>query len=371
MTQELPPSSNGLVNSLSEPDLDDLKHLDSDFVSNSELLSRIISNTRNSKMKTHSLVPGESFKGQFPLMLSPMATVTRYPFRSLCHDLGSELSISELISAHSLVIDRRQGKKNQKLAALLETHADERPVGLQLFDGDPDYLADAARIVEKEGAFQFVDLNAGCPKKKVTRKGAGAALLRQPLSHLEDAINALTSATALPVSLKIRLGWTQSSETAPEIVRLAERYGLWYVAVHGRFASDSYADPVNMRKMQELAARSEIPIVGNGDAYRCKDLENYRSHGLDGVMIGRGAAANPFLFSRVDDPKRSDLWAAIQYVLRISRRSKHHRLDFVRRILRYMASGFEGARELRARLNRAVFDDDQLDTILNELVSFT
>lgn len=224
-----------------------------------------------------------------PFVLAPMAGITDMPFRLFMKELGVGLVVSELVSANGI---KFAGEKTLKL---LEFNEAERPVGLQLFGEDLEALALAAQKVEALGA-DFVDLNFGCPVKKVVQKGAGSAILKD-LNQLRAVLRTVKAAVKIPVTIKIRTGWEQSQRNAVEVTKIAHDEGITWVAIHGRTRSQGYSGLADWEYIASVKAVSPLPIIGNGDILSAEQAENrLRLSGCDGVMIGRGCLKNPWIF---------------------------------------------------------------------------
>ena len=224
-----------------------------------------------------------------PFVLAPMAGITDMPFRLFMKELGVGLVVSELVSANGI---KFAGEKTLKL---LEFNEAERPVGLQLFGEDLEALALAAQKVEALGA-DFVDLNFGCPVKKVVQKGAGSAILKD-LNQLRAVLRTVKAAVKIPVTIKIRTGWEQSQRNAVEVTKIAYDEGIAWVAIHGRTRSQGYSGLADWEYIASVKAVSPLPIIGNGDILSAEQAENrLRLSGCDGVMIGRGCLKNPWIF---------------------------------------------------------------------------
>ena len=298
----------------------------------------------------NSVKLGENFKGAFPIVLSPMASYTRYPFRQLCLLLGADMVITELISCRSYLEDtKRNNLFKSKTGALTFTKKWEKPVGFQLFGGDAEALAEAAKAVEKTKNYHFVDLNLGCPKRKIAKKGSGAILLKEPLEKLEEILNSLTGAMDLPLSIKIRLGWKRPNDSTSAVVKLAEKYDVWMIGIHGRYADDNYGIPANKRRIAEISRSTHIPILGNGDVFFTKDIEEYRELKCDGIMIGRGAVSNPFLFTKKDKPELIQTIAFLKLLCLLSEYVPARSFEPLKKISIGMLTGFRGAKELRVQ----------------------
>ncbi|NCN40196.1 tRNA-dihydrouridine synthase family protein [bacterium] len=224
-----------------------------------------------------------------PFILAPMAGITDMPFRRLMKQMGAGCVISEFVSAHALI---RGSKKREKYLAY---HEDERPVGIQLFGDDAESLAEASKIVEGTGV-DFVDINLGCPVPKVVKKGGGSAWLTRT-DELGQMLSTIKSAINIPLTIKIRTGWDSNQINAEEVSRIAKEEGVEWVAIHGRTRTQGYSGHANWQIIRDVAKVGHLPIIGNGDivsgplaAARLLESGNF------GVMIGRGALKNPWIF---------------------------------------------------------------------------
>lgn len=227
------------------------------------------------------------------LLLSPMDGFSDLPFRSLCRELGSAMSYTEFINA----LDILQGhpRIGQKFAFLPE----ERPVVFQIFDNDPQRLLQAALHLQEHGP-DIIDINMGCSSNCVSSRGAGAGLLRSPLK-IARIFRTLSRALDVPVTGKIRLGWDEAARNYLLVARIIEESGGSLVAVHGRTKNQGYGGQADWDAIAEIKQALSIPVIGNGDVRSVGDIDRLKSHtGCDGVMIGRGAIGNPWIFSRLD-----------------------------------------------------------------------
>jgi len=229
-----------------------------------------------------------------PFLLAPMAGITNSPFRRLMREYGSSVVISELVSANGIEY------ASHRTLELLKFAEAERPVGLQIFGEDEPNLVKACQVVERMGA-DFVDLNLGCPVPKIVKKGAGAAMCRNPV-ELSRILSAMVRSVKIPVTIKIRTGWDSGTRNAHEVVQAAADAGVRWVAIHGRTRAQSYSGEADWEFIGEVKAKSPIPILGNGDVVTAEQaVQRYRTYGVDAVMIGRGALRNPFLFEQSVD----------------------------------------------------------------------
>lgn len=227
-----------------------------------------------------------------PLALAPMAGITDLPFRLIARRLGCGLTISEMVRAKGLLY------KNVKTTEMLRIHDGERPTAIQLFGSVPEELAQAAAIVEESGA-DIIDFNMGCPVPKIVNNGEGSALMKNPRLAF-DILSAMVKAVKIPVTVKFRAGWDENHINAVEIAKLAEEAGAAAVAVHGRTRQQFYEGKADWNIISQVKQAVGIPVFGNGDIFTVEDgLRMLRETGCDGLMIGRGADGNPWIFSRL------------------------------------------------------------------------
>ena len=226
------------------------------------------------------------------VILAPMAGVTDLPFRLLCREQGAGLVCMEMVSAKAILYN------NRNTAELLEIHPGERPASLQLFGSDPRIVADMAQRIE-ERPFSILDFNMGCPVPKVVNNGEGSALMREP-KLVEELLTELVKAVKKPVTVKIRKGFDEEHCNAVEIARIAEACGVAAVAVHGRTRAQYYSGKADWDCIRQVKEAVKIPVIGNGDVdspLAAKALLDQT--GCDGVMIGRAAQGNPWIFREV------------------------------------------------------------------------
>ena len=227
-----------------------------------------------------------------PTVLAPMAGVTDSAFRELVKEQGCGLLVSEMVSAKGLLYN------NEKTFDLLTIEEQERPVAIQLFGRNPEELAEAARCVEAQGA-DIIDINMGCPVTKIVSNGEGSALLREP-ETVGAILRAVVSAVRIPVTVKIRSGWDESCINAAEIACIAEASGVAAIAVHARTRRQFYAGQADWRVIGEVRRAVSIPVIGNGDIRTPEDAVRMMDETqCQGVMIGRAAEGNPWLFAQV------------------------------------------------------------------------
>jgi tRNA-dihydrouridine synthase B len=227
-----------------------------------------------------------------PLALAPMAEVTDTYYRSLIKELGGVgLVVSEFVSSEGLT------RKNARSEAMLAFSESERPVAIQIYGGDPDRMDDAAAIVEDEGV-DIVDINMGCPVKKIVNSGAGSALLKD-FDRAASVVEKIRKRVKIPVTVKVRKGW-ESDDVLPLLQRF-EQIGVAAIAIHGRTRSEAYTGASDWDYIKRVKAELRIPVLGNGDVKTAADAVRMFQHtGSDGVMIGRAALHNPFIFRDIN-----------------------------------------------------------------------
>jgi nifR3 family TIM-barrel protein len=230
----------------------------------------------------------------FPLLLAPMEDVSDPPFRAVCKDNGADLMYTEFISSEGLIRDAIKSKQK------LDIFDNERPIGIQIFGGDEEAMAMSARIVEAVNP-DLLDINFGCPVKKVVSKGAGAAVLKD-IDLMVRLTKACINSTSLPVTVKTRLGWDDNSRNIVEVAERLQDVGIKALAIHGRTRSQLYKGEADWRLIADVKnnPRIHIPVFGNGDIDSPeKALEYKNRYGIDGIMIGRAAIGYPWIFSEI------------------------------------------------------------------------
>lgn len=226
------------------------------------------------------------------LIVAPMAGVTDRPFRTLCRRLGAALAVSEMVSVDASLYGTR------KTVRRLDHDGEQAPVSVQIVGTDPQRMAEAARVNVAHGA-QIIDINMGCPAKKVCKVAAGSALMRDE-DLVERILNRVVGAVDVPVTLKMRTGWDLHNRNAPHIARLAQEAGIAAVAVHGRSRACAYRGEAEYETIRQVRRAVSIPVIANGDIDSPrKAVEVIRQTGVDGLMIGRAAQGRPWIFGEI------------------------------------------------------------------------
>lgn len=292
------------------------------------------------------------------LFLAPMAGVTNSIFRRLCKERGADILTTEFLSADGIM------HRNTRTEQYLKFVEEERPLGVQLFGGDPIRLAEAARAVVDWVRPDFIDLNFGCPVNKVVCRHGGSSLLRD-CPTLEKVAETVVKAVApLPVTAKIRIGWDDASINATTTARILEGVGIQRIAVHGRTRAQGYSGKANWDVIAQVVQSVNIPVIGNGDIVVAEDALKHLSTGVAGFMIGRAAMTNPWIFSEIRSllrgdrisfqPTLTERWELIRRHCREEIELKKNEavaMASMRGRLMAYTKGFPGARPLREKIS--------------------
>jgi len=310
-----------------------------------------------------------SLKLANPVILAPMAGITSLPYRRIMKSFGASLVFSEMISANGLIRD------GQRTRLLLTTHKEEFPLGIQLFGDDPTVLEKAAKMVTDDGA--LLDINMGCPVKKVVRSGAGSALLQEP-PRVGQILKAVRKVYPGPLTIKIRSGWDDQSLNFLEIGRIAEAEGVDAITLHPRPRSQGFSGKAHWEQITELKSALNIPVFGSGDIFTAEDgIRMLQQTGCDAIMIGRGGYGNPWLISQILDllAGKAVIYPSSIEKCRVAlQHLQLHREQFgdkktlleMRKHLCWYARGLEGASHFRSALQKT----EQLDQVLALTKSF-
>ena len=307
------------------------------------------------------------------VMLAPMAGVTDYAFRVLCKRYGAEYMVSEMISAKGM---HYNDNKTKTLAKITDF---ERPMGLQIFGSEPDILAEAAeRLQDSEFRPEVIDINMGCPMKKIVGNGEGSALMTTP-KLAGECIRAVVNAVKIPVTVKIRSGWNFDSINAVEMAKIAESEGAAAICVHGRTRTQMYMPPVDLNIIRQVKQSVSIPVIGNGGIDTAADaVKMFDETGCDGIMIARGAMGNPWIFAEIiahincveyippDINERLD--TAMEHINLLA----YDKGDYIgvhegRKHLSWYIKGVPGASHARQQINTAE-TISEMQQIINDLV---
>jgi tRNA-dihydrouridine synthase B len=291
-----------------------------------------------------------------PLVLAPVAGYTDSLFRQAVKTLGGcGLVVSELVSTEGMT------RHQEKTLNLTRFSEEERPISIQIFGSDCARMAECAAIVQEMGA-DIVDINMGCPVKKVVRQGGGSSLLRD-LPLVERIFKAVRDAIRIPLTVKIRSGWDHNSINALEVLKLAEDCGVEALAIHGRTRSDMFSGQSDWKVIARVKENAHIPVIGNGDVFAPADAERmFRETGVDGIMIGRGVLSNPWLMRQCWDhlngrpAKEISLAERGEFMTKFLQRVHLDApppvvLGRIKKIGGYLSKGFPGSAYFRSRIH--------------------
>jgi nifR3 family TIM-barrel protein len=292
-----------------------------------------------------------------PIVLAPMSGVTNRTLRALYKPFGFGLTVTEFVSSNALQYG------NRRTMEMIDQHGIEKPVSTQLWGNDPAIMAQAARVVRECGA-DIVDINFGCPAPKVTKTEGGSACLRDP-DRCEAIVRAVVAAVDCPVTVKMRLGWTETDLVFIEVAKRAQAAGVAAITLHARTAKQFYRGSADWSKIAELKRAVDVPVIGNGDLADAHDaMARMRESGVDAVMLGRATLGNPWLVGRLRALMEGREPEPIPPAAERLRYAVHHYLTMVdewgepravpqmRKHLGYYLKGFAGASALRERLMR-------------------
>lgn len=305
-----------------------------------------------------------------PLVLAPMAGVTDLPFRLLCKEMGAGLLCTEMVSAKAIYY------KNKNTKTLMEIHPEEHPVSLQLFGSDADLMAQIAKQIEGQ-PFEILDVNMGCPVPKVVNNGEGSALLKNP-KLIREIVTKMSHAIKKPLTVKIRIGFEGYPVDPVEIAKVIEDSGAAAIAVHGRTREQYYSGKADWETIRKVKEAVKIPVIGNGDVDSPKKAAQLLEEtGCDGIMIGRAAQGNPWIFREINHWMRTKEFLPrpsteeiVEMILRHARMQVEYKGEYtgireMRKHVAWYTQGLPHSSSLRREVNQ-VETYDQLEDLLRK-----
>ena len=317
-------------------------------------------------MYLHELNIG-NLKLENNILLAPMAGITDLPFRLICEKYNPGMVTTEMVSSKAILYNDEKTKK------LINITNEKRPVSIQIFGSDIEAMSYTSKYVSNIA--DDVDINMGCPAPKVTKNGDGSSLLKD-INHAGEIIEAVVKNSTVPVSLKIRLGWDKENIVATEIAKIAEQAGVSMITVHGRTRSEFYSGKSNLEEIAKVKENVGIPVIGNGDIIDEESAENmFKKTNVDGIMIGRGAIGNPWIFEKVKyclktgnklqelslNEKRKIITE--HFLLELQEKGEYTGIREFRKHLAYYSKGIEKASEFRNKINALESKEEVIECI--------
>lgn len=302
-----------------------------------------------------------------PLILAPLAGFTDLAFRRICRDFGIELTYTEMISAKGLLYG------SDKSLDLLINHEEEYPLGVQLFGSELEDFKRALEILRKEKRFEALDINMGCPVKKVIRNGDGSYLMKDP-EKVYHILKGLREEMDETLSAKMRLGLSKASINVLEVSQAAEEAGVDFLTVHGRTTDQLYSGTADWEKILEVKSQRKIPVFGSGDLFSYDDCKKRLDEGIDGLMLARGVLGNPFLIRELitGEKKPVTIKEKVETMLKhldyyLEDKTKNGLVEFRAHLMHYL-KGVRGGAAIRGRL-ASLNTKEELEGKLEELVA--
>ena len=316
-----------------------------------------------------------NIKLETPLFLAPMAGITDHPFRVICKNFGASIVYTEFVSANGII------RENQKTLDLIKFSETERPIGVQIFGDDPESVSKSAFFIKENYNPDIIDINYGCPVPKITKKGAGSAAMKD-LCRMEEITDAVVkSVSGTPVTVKMRAGWDENNIVSMKAGEIVEKVGVKAITLHPRTTKQQFRGISNWRYIKELKNTVSIPVIGNGDV---KNYEDYVAMidktGCDGVMIGRAAMGNPWVFQNIISGINKKEYKAPDLLEKTKLCKQHFELlkedknepqcvNLSKKHFGYYLRGFKKASDWRIKFMKTN-NINQIDLLLDKLIEY-
>ncbi|RCW40561.1 MULTISPECIES: tRNA dihydrouridine synthase DusB [unclassified Halanaerobium] len=304
------------------------------------------------------------------VFLAPMAGVSDYPYRQIVRDMGCQLVYTEMVSAKGYIYG------NEKTKELLRFNRKNGKIGVQIFGEEADIIAEAAQKIEEKYQPDLIDINIGCPARKIVKTGAGSALMKNP-ERVYEIISSTVKNTELPITVKIRTGWNKENINAVEIAEIAESAGASAVAVHGRTREQFYKGRADWSIIKSVSENIDIPVIGNGDIFSGEDAEKMiKQTSCQAVMIGRAAQGNPWIFreiisylyknKKIERPKPVEIIEmAVDHLKKsVEYYGEKYGIPIMRKHISWYLKGLPNASEMKNRVNQ-IKEKEKLISLLN------
>ena len=304
------------------------------------------------------------------IFLAPMAGVTDQPFRIICREYGAGLVFTEFVSSNGII------RENEKTLNMIRFKETERPIGVQIFGECPDIVGQSAKYIEKEFSPDIIDINFGCPVPKVTKKGAGSGAMKNLNLMGDITTSVINSVSNTPITVKMRAGWSDAQLVYVEAGKILESIGVSAITLHARTTKQQFTGQANWDYIKELKENVNIPIIGNGDIATYSDYQSIISHTkCDGIMIGRAALGNPWVFSQIHNKenstqsKKAIIGMCVKHLALLKDYyNEKVTLNLSKKHFSWYLKGFDGASALRKTIMKC--DDlSQIDVEINHFLN--